>query len=195
MKTIVLKIMNRRFLGFIILVILIGFFLAGFWPFNFFPDNEVKWLSDTNGISFYGYGMVHTSDLFNEKNPPFQNGSITIEVLLQPKVKCDCFVARILSLYDGRESENLFISQWKYDLVLSGHFQTSNNKIKYKEVGIGNILVRDKTIFLTITSGNDDTIVYIDGKQVRSFPQYNLINDDKSSGYLIIGNSPTGKQY
>jgi hypothetical protein len=131
MKTIILKIMNKRFLGFIILVIVIGFFLVGLWPFNFIPENEVKWLSNTNGISFYGHGMVHTPDLFNGENPPFQNGSITVEMLLQPKVKCDCFVARILSLYDGRKYENLFIGQWKYDLVLSGHFITPDNKIKY----------------------------------------------------------------
>ena len=195
MKTIMLKIMNKKFLGLVIFVILIGFFLAGFWPFNFIPENEVKWLSNTNGLSFYGHGMVHTPDLLNGDNPPFQNGSITVEMLLQPKVKCDCFVARILSLYDGRKSENLFIGQWKYDLILSGHFQAPDNKIKYKEVGIGNILMRDKKIFITITSGNDGTTVSIDGKQVRSYPQYSLIHDDKSSGYLIIGNSPTGKQY
>ncbi len=187
--------MNKRFLGFIILIILTGFFFAGFWPFNFFPDNDVKWLRDKNGISLYGYGMVHTPQLFNEKNTPFQNGSITIEMLLQSKVKCDCFVARILSLYDGNKSENFFIGQWKYNLVLSGHLKTPDNKIKYQEVGIGNTLLRDKTTFLTITSGNDGTIVYIDGKQVKSFPQYRLIHDVKSSGYLIIGNSPSGKYY
>ena len=187
--------MNKKFLGLVIFVILIGFFLAGFWPFNFVPVNEVKWLSNTNGLSFYGHGMVHTPDLLNGDNLLFQNGSITFEMLLQPKIKCDCFLSRILSLYDGRKSENLFIGQWKYDLILSGHFQAPDNKIKYKEVGIGNILMRDKKIFLTITSGNDGTTVYIDGKQVRSYPQYSLIHDDKSSGYLIIGNSPTGKQY
>ncbi len=187
--------MNTRFLGFIILVIVIGFFLVGLWPFNFVPDNEVRWLSNTNGISFYGHGMVNTLDKFNGDNPPFQNNSITVEMLMQPKVKCDCFVARILSLYDGIKSENFFIGQWKYDLVLSGHFKTPDNKMKYKEVGFGNILMRDKKVFLTITSGMDGTAVYIDGKQIRSYPQFYLIRDDKSSGYLIIGNSPTGKQY
>ena len=58
MKTIILKIMNKRFLGFICLVILIGFFFAGLWPFNFISENEVKWLKDSNGISFYGNGMI-----------------------------------------------------------------------------------------------------------------------------------------
>src|SRR3990172_10464622 len=118
MKTIMLKMMNKRFLGSIILVIVIGFFLVGLWPFNFIPENEVKWLSNTNGISFYGQGMVHTSALFNGENPPFQNGSITVEMLLQPKDNCDCFLSRILSLYDGHKAENFFIGQWKYDLIL-----------------------------------------------------------------------------
>ena len=194
MKTIMLKIMNKRFLGFIILVIVIGFFLVGLWPFNFIPENEVKWLKNTTGISFYGHGMIHTSDHLNGGNPPFQNGSITVEVLLQPKLNCDCFIARILSLHDGRKVENLIIGQWKDDLVLGGYIIKPDKNKKYKEVGPGNILIRDKKIFITITSGNDGTTVYIDGKEIRSYPQYSLIYDNKSSGYLIIGSSPIGKQ-
>ena len=195
MKTIILKIMNKRFLGFICLVILIGFFFAGLWPFNFISENEVKWLKDSNGISFYGNGMIYTPDLLNGKNPPFQNSSITIEMWLQPKVKCDCFLARILSLYDGHKSENFFIGQWKYDLAIGGHTIKPDDNIKYKEVGLDDVLIKDKKMFITITSGNDSTIVYVDGKQVRSFPQLQLIYNNKASGYLIIGNSPTGKQY
>jgi len=187
--------MNKRFLGFICLVILIGFFFAGLWPFNFISENEVKWLKDSNGISFYGNGMIYTPDLLNGKNPPFQNSSITIEMWLQPKVKCDCFLARILSLYDGHKSENFFIGQWKYDLAIGGHTIKPDNNIKYKEVGLDDVLIKDKKMFITITSGNDSTIVYVDGKQVRSFPQLQLIYNNKASGYLIIGNSPTGKQY
>src|SRR3972149_10575588 len=144
MKTIILKIMNKRFLGFICLVILIGFFFAGLWPFNFISENEVKWLRDTNGISFYGNGMIYTPDHLNRGNTPFQNSSITIEIWLQSKVKCDCFMANIISFYDGRQSENFLIGQWEDSLILRNYRKKPDNNKKYKEIGLDNILKRQE---------------------------------------------------
>jgi hypothetical protein len=195
MKTTMLKIMNKRFLGFIILAILIGFFLAGFWPFNFAPKNEVKWLRDTNGISLYGKGFIYTPHLLNDQKPISLKNPITIELWLQPNIEPDLFVARILSLYDSDKSEEFFIGQWKNDLILGNHIIEPSNNKTYKEVGLDNILTREKGVFITITSGNEGTTIYIDGKEVESYPKFSLIDDNPSSGYLIIGNSPMGKQY
>jgi len=190
-----LKIMNKRFLGFIIFVVLIGFFIAGLWPFNFLPENEVKWLSNTNGISFYGKGFLYTPDILNNQIPLSLENPITVELWLQPKIELDSFIARILSMYDGNKSEEFFIGQWKYDLILGSHIIKPSNNNKYKEVSLDNMLIRDKRIFITITSGNTGTTIYIDGKEVESYPKFSLIDDNSSSGYFIIGNSPMGKQY
>jgi len=54
------KLLNVRknVLGLICLVIIAVFFLAGLWPFNFSPENKVRWLQDQNGVQFYGQAII-----------------------------------------------------------------------------------------------------------------------------------------
>jgi len=194
-KTILLKMMNKEFLGLVILVIVIGFFLVGLWPFNFIPENQVQWLKDTNGISFYGNGMMYTPNHLNQGNSPYQDDSITIEIWLQPRVKYNHFMADILSLYDDRKSEIFLIGQWEDSIILRHYLKKPDNNKQYKEVGLDNILIKDKTVFITITSGDSGTTIYVDGKTAKLSPQFKLITDNSISGNLIIGNSLTGKRY
>ena len=54
MKTIMLKIMNKRFLGFIILVLVTGFFVTGLWPFNVTPEVIIQIPQFYYGMPVYG---------------------------------------------------------------------------------------------------------------------------------------------
>jgi len=51
---------RKNFFGFICLMITAVIFLSGLWPFDFWPENKVKWLQDQNGVEFYGQALIFT---------------------------------------------------------------------------------------------------------------------------------------
>ena len=54
-------VVRKNVLGLICLAITAGILLAGLWPFNFSPENKVRWLKDQNGVQFYGQAIVFST--------------------------------------------------------------------------------------------------------------------------------------
>ncbi|MCP4990673.1 MAG: hypothetical protein GY928_32910 [Colwellia sp.] len=170
--------------------------VAGLWPF-FWPKNAVEWISDKNGISFYGTGIAYTPDVFSSvtQNLSQSGNSLSIELWLQSRVKpmkhlnhwhiARWHYAQILSLYTNGNSREFEIAQRKSDLVICS--RSSNEKI----ITLQNAISFDKIQFITITSGTDGTTIYLDGKLVKFYQKYPLIAENKMiSGKLLLGNAP-----
>jgi len=87
----------------------------------------------------------------------------------------------------SHKKETLFIDQWRSFLVI--YWLEDNNQ--YKKIGIRNALISNKTRFLTITSGEKGSSIYIDGKIAGRFPEAHMIlpNDTITGNILRIGNS------
>jgi len=187
---------GKIFLGIISFCIVTIFFLAGLWPLNFHPKNEVEWLPNKNGIRFYGRGIVYSSLPFKgQKQDFFQNNSITIEVWLQPKKVPDRHFTYIASLYDGKDTEYLTIGQWNNNLLIftNRNIKTMNIESTPK-IGLGNALPNGEIEFITLTSDSVGTIIYINGNLAKNYPKYPLISEKQlTNTQLILGNSPTGK--
>jgi hypothetical protein len=188
MSATILKDKNNIFLGVICLAICIVIFIVGLWPMNFHPKNEVEWLLNKNGIRFYGRGIVYSPEIFNvQKQNLFQNNSISIELWLQPKTEPNKYTPQIFSFYDGRGVDFIILRQWKSELEII--------RSQYKRIWLGNALPSGIPRFITITSEKEGTAIYINGKPVRYYPDYKLIDDTmRTYGQLVLGNSPTGKQ-
>jgi len=180
----------------ICIVISAGILLVGLWPFDFRPENKVEWLSDRNGIRFHGKGIVYSPDLLSgPKQTNFREGSITIEIWLQPEIEPNRYLPRILSFYDDKKFENFFVGQWKSELILRRRDLSSKKPETHKEIGLRDALPTGQVRFVTITSGTKGTSIYIDGRR-HFFPRYILIpENNRISNYLILGNSPTGESY
>jgi len=126
---------KNRLYAIILLAICIAIFLAGLWPLNFHPANKVEWLQDKNGIHFRGRGIIYSPEPFNEpKQPLFQNGSISIEVLLQPETEPNRYIAQFLSFYNDKKSEYFTFSQWKSYLIIRKRSINPKNHKDYKEI-------------------------------------------------------------
>jgi hypothetical protein len=181
--------------GILCLLVTIGIIVAGLWPFDFWPENKVKWLKDRNGVHFYGQGIIYsTFPLFQPSNIP--NKSIALELWLQSDVEPDSYLPRILSLYDGKESEDFFVGQWKSHLILRGKVLSAKSGRVYREVGVRNALAKGQSRFIAITSDEKGTSIYVDGKLEKTYSDFSFIPKDRmTSGQIILGNSPRGKDY
>ena len=200
----ILKNRKNAFLGVISLVVFIIILLAGLWPLSFRLVNEVNWLLDRNGISFYGHGIAYSSDplIFSSENPCLGN-SISIELWLQSKVKparhlnhfnkTRWHYAQILSLYNNK-LEELSIGEQKSRLIIRNRPGNKKNVKHYKEISVDNALPFAITRLITIISNEIGTHIYIDGKLAKSFKNHPLIKKNTGiSGRLLIGNSPFAK--
>jgi len=198
---------SAKFIGAIFFSICLIMVAVAFWPFNFKPVNKVSWLHNRNGVNFYGQAMILSPPLWDGDDPlksPFQNKSITIELLLRPSTEySDVGIGRILSFYDGYEPDVLFLGQWRNHLVIWSRLQIIQNRFQkpvkrrdFSEIGLSKALPKDKDQFMTITSGIGGSSIYINGKLARAYPNYNVLSGFAGTPcQLVLGNSPNGGGY
>jgi hypothetical protein len=162
---------------------------AGLWPFRFHPANGLEWLTGENGIYFYGRGMAIGEDDVLPKGPA------SIEMRVMPRRRNERDIARILSIDNGG-IEGFFVGQWKDRLIIGGSSIGPGGRELYKESTVGNPLPADSVRFITVTLDADGASVYLDGRPAAHYPQF---TPEKAEGWkaarVILGNSPTGKQY
>src|SRR6266702_6626731 len=73
----------KKILGAVSLLVLCGMLIAGLWPFNFFPRNDVAWLKNSNGLQFGDRARVYSSR--NLEVPDSKEDSFcSLELWLQP---------------------------------------------------------------------------------------------------------------
>ncbi|MCX5835535.1 MAG: hypothetical protein NTX62_00870, partial [Deltaproteobacteria bacterium] len=181
------------------LAILLIIVIAGLWPFNFIPKNEVEWLQDKHGVHFYGQGMIVSADVWgNEQKPLFPDKSITLEIMLRPLLETSNLPG-ILTFYDGKTPDLMLVGQWRSHLAIRSRTDDPAARKRgkpYQEIGLRNGLLKDQDVFITITSNTEGTAIYLNGKLARSYPRHRLL-----AGYqgeparLILGNSPNGHSY
>lgn len=188
---------SKNTLGIFCLSVTLAILTAGLWPFNFWPENKVKWLKDENGVNFYGRGIIISEPSSNNPQfPLFHSGPITLGIWLQPDNEPNSYLPRILSAYDGKGSEEFFLAQWKSTLILRTKVLSPKNIWTYRGIGIGNVLLKGQRPFIAITSDDKGTSIYVDGKLEGSYPDFSFIPKDRTIlNQIILGNSPTGGQH
>ena len=102
-------------------------------------------------------------------------------------------MGHIFSILDEQGSETFFVGQWRSHLLLG---KGIHGKKTYREIGIRDALKKGDKRFVTITSGVDGTNIYVDGILMKSSPRFHLFSmNEKPSGKILLGNSPTGGDY
>ncbi len=185
---------RKNVFGIICLIVTAAIVIAGLWPFNFWPENKVKWLPNQNGVQFSGQAIIYsTIPSFQSSNIPME--PLSLEICLQPEKELYDYTACILYLNAGQASGNLFIGQWKTHLIIEKRINIIAHGERYRKIGLRNLFHKGVKRFLTITSGPEETKIYIDGNLAEKYPKFNLFSrDDRGIERLILGNAPTGKQ-
>ncbi len=185
---------KRIFLPFTCVGISIVILIAGLWPFNFRPKNEVTWLRGKDGIHFGRRGIAYsTGSIYGPHGAIHPGGPVTLELVVQPSLEPNDSMARILTLYDGGRRQFFTIAQWKSFLILRTAAQGSDLHRNFREVAVPDLLLSSISRFLTVTTRDGNTTIYADGRRVKSRKDFPLLPaSSSSSGILVLGNSPTG---
>lgn len=181
---------SRPPLGVLCLVMGIGLLVIGLWPFNFFPRNQVRWLSDRNGVHFNGYGEIFSAaPLFSDAERTAADSAVSIELWLKPESQPYSFH----TILSTREPKLFAVAQSGFDLVLEGLFLDQDNLPTFRRVFLDDVLRGTSARFLTVTSGLKGTTIYLEAVPAKTYSNLHLAGDD-FRGELVLGQSPSRVQ-
>jgi hypothetical protein len=185
-----------KWFGWLSLMIVVGYFVVGLWPFDFLLPNRINWLTDHPGLQFAPYGSAYEPTSLSAV--PGSGGAagtaahFTVELWLEAQHEPANNVFDILTIHNRCLPFDFVIGQWKQDLLLRATLQTRQSTSKIPEVGLDNGIPAGKTGFFTIRSDVAGTDFYQDGIGVAHFPRF-VLNAEALDGQLILGNDASGK--
>lgn len=161
--------------------VLLAILYAGLTPFQR-PRNAVTWVANPNGLRFARYGTIFSSGTFQA---PTQQGQAqcSLELWLQPATVTAS--STILSFYDPENPLKFRLMQYRAMLILERTNRNDQNHTRV--IGVNGAFRSLGSVFIALTSGEDGSAMYLDGKLARTFPHAQFAGD--CSGDLIIGTS------
>lgn len=178
------------------LVILFGILVFGLRSKGFHSLNNVNWITDKPGIRFGSYGMAYM-DLSNREieRVVSKSDSFSIEITIKPEPFNQEGFNFILVFHDGKDSKQLLVGQYRSSLIIMNGDDYSNRK-RTKRIAVNQVFQNPKEIFLDITTGQEGTKVYIDGRLINGKKDLKLeIPNEGETSRLIVGNSVYGNNF
>jgi hypothetical protein len=175
--------MKPYFLAIICIAVLCITLSLGLWPFHA-PRNEVAWLEHHNGLRFGKYGTIFSSTALQSKSSDAAGGSF--EIWLQPGLIWDSNT--FLTLYSPKNPGQLSLKQSLTDLLLTT-YKDDQHRAKTAKLYVPEVFRKPRPVFITITSGEQGTVIYLDGVPVKKAAQLRL-SAKAFTGHLIVGDSP-----
>src|SRR3984893_15539974 len=170
------------------ILVTVGILVAGLWPFNPFPKNEVAWLPAGKGLEFGDHGIIFGSGLLRSVQP-HGNSFCSLEIRLQPKFGYVNNSATLLVFYTPENPLQFRLMQYRDELLARRDYRGDKNQVKTVEIELEHVFTRDEPVSFTITSGPDGSVAYQNGVWAGASNRMGLSCTD-SSGHLVIGDSP-----
>ena len=162
-----------------------GILAAGLAPFER-PHNAVAWLENENGVRLGRDGTIWSAGAF-PKSDAQGEPSCTLEIWLQP----DSVTASgtLLAFYTPENPLQFLLQQYRGLLIVSRQMRESRNRARI--IGTDGVFATIEPVFVSLTSGPENTAMYVNGKLARLFPKVRV--GDGCAGQLVIGTSPVGE--
>lgn len=174
--------------------VLIGILIFGLNPIGYRFSNEVNWIKDRPGIRFGKYGIAYTNSFFeSSRDNTAKPNSFSIEIALKPASHQEKGTNFILVLHNGSDRSQLLIWQYHSWIILMNG-DDYDHKRRTKRIAVNIDLQIPKTRFLAVTTGEEGTDVYLDGRFVGRKKDLTLQIPNGGKTRLLIGNSVYGKQ-
>jgi len=163
-------------------------------PKGFYISNNVKWIDDQNGIHFGKYGIAYTNSPFNffasHSHTPT---SLSVEIALKPDISNEKRFKFLLVMHNGEDSKQLLFGQWRSSIILMNGDDYDGTQGK-RRLAHRRALLPQKIQFLTITSGEEGTKLYLDGQLAKAKKDLVLeVPNGRTKAQLVIGNSVYGR--
>lgn len=187
--------LDRTKLGWLSVVLVAGYFIAGLWPFAFRPANRVSWLPDRAGLSFQDDGIVYDPALLpgsETTRAAGQPANYSVELWVESGSKPATDVFHLLTINDGRLPSKFVLCQWQKEIILRASVRGSKGPRRIHEVGVDDALVAGKARCITVTGSADGTDFYLDGVLAGRFPEF-ILDSDALAGQMVLGNSADGR--
>jgi hypothetical protein len=174
--------------------ILIGILIFGLNPKGFKFSNDVNWIKDRPGIRFGKYGIAYTNSFYEwvGDNTSKPNG-FSIELALQPANYHENRTNFILVLHNGRDLNQLLMWQYHSWIILMNG-DDYDYKRRSKRIAVNIASPVPTTRFITVTTGQEGTEIYLDGRFVSRKKDLALKIPNSGKTRLLLGNSIYGKQ-
>ena len=176
---------DRKRLGILCGIVIAGVLFCTLWPFDPFPANQVSWLPDSNGLLFGSHGVVFSRGPLLAESTAGKE-ACTLEILLQPASVDGGYT--ILSVYTPENPKQFRVRQWADGLLVSRTDLEAGHIAKTQKFDVDHAVRAGKLSLITMTSGPNGTIVYLDGRRARVLPKFVFTKSD-ISGQVVLGTS------
>jgi VanZ family protein len=176
---------RARIPGLLCILVLLGILVAGLAPFER-PRNAVTWLGTEDGVHLGKHGTIWSSATFPLSDSQGEP-SCSLEIWLRPDSTGAS--STLLAFYKPEDPRQFLLQQYHGLLILSRQIREDQNRTEV--IGTDGVFRRIEPVFITITSGAENSSMYVDGNLARSFPQIRI--GKQCAGKLVIGTSPFGK--
>jgi hypothetical protein len=173
---------NPRFLGTVSILLLLGILIACLRPFHA-PRNTAAWVTGGHGIAFGRHGVLLGSDSLTAPGSR-EAASASLELWLQPDR--DRHKGSILALYSAENPRQFSIEQWDTGLALRSNSTGDPLRVGATPSYTHGVFTPGEAVFITITSGEQGTQVYVGGILRRVTPSFRITNR-MLSGKLLAG--------
>ncbi|HME01168.1 MAG TPA: VanZ family protein [Terriglobia bacterium] len=165
--------------------VLCSILVLGLWPFHH-PQNEVTWLGSENGLRFGDHGTVLSSGTFNM--PSGQDAAFcSLEIWVEPDRPWNWNT--VLAFYTPQNPAQFSLRQSNGDLELRSEIGNQNRQSRTTRLYVERVFPHRRQLFITVTSGAQQTEIYVDGVLVRTSRDFRLSSRD-FTGRLVVGTSP-----
>jgi hypothetical protein len=168
--------------------VLCALLLAGLWPLNPTPSNNVSQLANQNGLEFGRDGTIYSPNAF-QIAAPGEDSFCSLDIWLQPshgEVKTS---VTILAFYTPDDPLKFSLKQYRDALLLQRDYRDEQHHLKTAAIKVERAFRENEKTLFTITSSPKGTVVYGNGEFGESSSRFGL-TCESFSGQLIVGNSP-----
>lgn len=172
-------------------MVLVALFF-GLRPKAWLVANDARWISEPGVLRFENAGIAYVDDLLviEELNQP---GPWTIEMAATPQSSAKKGFSPLLVMHDGADRRQLAIWQWGPSLIVMNGDDYDYRQRRPRLVAL-DVISPKETLFLTITSGEQGTRLFLDGNIAAANGNWQLaIPVEGNPLRLVLGNSIYGK--
>lgn len=178
-----------KILSLLLLLLTLSYIIiAGLWPFNIYPLNNIHWQNNSWG-KHLSITQPSVAYLTPELTKIDSHEGFSIEIKLKSNSVANSHIARIFSL-TSNNTELLLIGQWKSGILVR-LLDPSINK-KY-EMYVKEVLKSSEPVLVTFTVSKSSYLIHCNGRLVLNKENSRFTQNTPLEGVAIIGNSITGE--